>query len=273
MSFNESNNWQDKSENVAAAAVAAVSGGRVGIFGAKMYTTHRHKLEEAVGLTPKGAIVLTSVQSYHAQKPETLASARWVCSYPACRGRSWASKDELFAEHSEPGAAELRREAHCIMAISWLPEEFDTIAGVMMPSRGANAMTRITTVKAHGLAPGEQITILNVQGRHDAMAEAHESASLRAQVDMAKLYEELGDKKKAKEILDSISLSSFTKGEASTLVNLSVNGTHLAIPRTATSFDIAQELDGVFVAPSNKDAQQPRVMLRPRRPVLLSDVE
>jgi hypothetical protein len=275
MGFSEQNNWRVKDDEVSnKPAVAMVSGGRVGIFGARQATTHRHKLEEAVGLSPKGTVVLASVQSYHAQSPETQAAARWVCAYPECRGRSWPTKEALYAEHLHPDDLKRRMEAHCVMAISWVPADTALITGVMAPARGANAMSRITTAVPHALSMGDQVTILGVQGRHDAMASANAASGTLARVQAAETYEKLGNKKKAQELLDSID---FAKADEETgLVPLSVNGTHLALPRSQTTFDIAQELDGVFVMPADKESAlvlAPHVVLRPRRPVLLSDIE
>lgn len=252
-------------------AVAVVSGGRAGIFGARTGSTHRHTLTEDIGLSRKGQSVLLSVIPYYKAPPETREAAKWVCTYPACRGKSWVSKEALYFEHGDAKDVELRHEAHCVMAVSWMPEEIGLVMGVMAPARGLNAMTRVTTRDPHGLKQGEMVTILNVHGRHDAMANANASSDMLARVNAAKAYQEMGNKKKAQELLDAID---FDAKKESTLAPLSVNGSHLAMPRTPYEFDVAKELDGVFVAPADADAKlAPKVILRPRRPVFLSDVE
>jgi hypothetical protein len=269
--FNEKGNWGEKPGD-GRAAVAVVSGGRVGIFGARTASTHRHTLTEDIGLFPRGTRMLISVQSWHGQTAETLASAKWVCGYPGCREKHWASKEALYQEHGDQSVIASRHEAHCIMAISWAPEDTAAITGVMAPGRGQSASSRITVRGPHGLNRGDQVTLKNVMGRHDAMAGANDATHMLARVQAAQSYKELGDKKKAQEILDSID---FAKGASSSLIPLSVNGSHLVYPVSQNEFDIAQELNGAFVLPGEKDQgiPMPIAVLRPRRPILLSDVE
>ena len=280
--FNQKNNWgEGQGPGFGKAAVAAVSGGRVGIFSARLTSTHRFKLPNDFGMAKGGSTVQLTVQSYHAQSDETRAAARWVCTHPSCAMGTYPtghspelarSKEELLSRHGEPGQMEKRQEVHCIMAISLLPEDIGEITGVMAPARGLNATTLITTREPHGLKMGDAVVILNVSGRPDASSSAHATEAVSASIRMAEMYEKFGEKAKAKKILDGIDLVALAK--AGELLPLSVNGPALAHNTSALDFLIARELNGTFLLPEiMTDANTPKVILRPKRPIFLSDVE
>lgn len=51
-----------------------------------------------------GHVVQCEVQDLTRLDPEDLQHLRWVCSHPDCKGKSYATKDELFRAHPKKDA-------------------------------------------------------------------------------------------------------------------------------------------------------------------------
>jgi hypothetical protein len=135
---------------------------RTGCFAAKLYSTHRHRLEFTVGENEAGTIVHDSVQNWSTQTQAVRDAAKWVCSNPYCQGKTWPSKDACIEGHGDERVMAKQSESHCIFAVSRLPADVAEVKGI---AHKKDTHVIITTGKRHGLNLGSTVVVKNVMAK------------------------------------------------------------------------------------------------------------
>jgi hypothetical protein len=144
---------------------------RSGVFAAKLYSSHRFKLEYDVGDSPAGTVVYASVQNWFTQPEVVRAAAKWICAFPGCAGKSWPTKQAALEEHGDWRPIEQREEAHCLLALSKLPPDVAEIVGVTCKK---DTHVFVTVGRRIDLALGDQVVIGGVLTRDADPKGVHE---------------------------------------------------------------------------------------------------
>lgn len=280
----KTSNWA--STSTGPGVMAGATGGRIGIFEARIGSTHACRLPVEIGTFAKGKKWQGSVQNLTLKKPEERDAAVWICiahsvsgqrgaDVPDCFGKSWPTKAACIAGHGDLEAVMRKQESHCIMALGAAPEDAATVMAAHPLSRGAGAATLITVDVPHGLKQHDVVLIQNVRGIPVVgMGDSGELTRLSNVEQRISNMIALGQKDQAMALMKQNPLTTPSE-KADDLVALSCNGNHVAVPMSDTTFAIVTQLDGSFVKPKGDidPKQGPRVVLRATRPILLSDTE
>lgn len=206
---------------------------RSGVFAAKLYSSHRFRVDYAVGDTPAGTLMYAGIQNWWTQPESVRQAAKWVCAFPECRSKTWDTKQAALEAHGDWRPLQTREEAHCLFAISKLPPE---VAKIVNIAHKGDTHCYITVDRRVDLQVGDRVIISGVMTRE------------REEV----ILDDEGKQRKFERIPHSC------------------NGVWYPFPLNANSFAIEVEGVGHFDAKASKDAQ---VLLHPARPILLSDEE